>query len=110
MRPIPPKLREEMASDPFYTKCIFRNVECRGKIEWHHNLIFASRQVNEAFCILPLCKYHHDNLVRYKDYVDMVMLNRATDEELRQYSKAINYIEMRNTINRGYIIKHVICG
>ncbi len=96
MRPIPPQLREEMANDIFYKKCCLDNEFCSyGKIDWHHNLQYAGKQVNEKWCILPLCKYHHDTITYCKDNVDEIMLKRATYDELQQYSKAINYVGMK---------------
>ena len=102
MRPIPPLLRKEMSNDPYYIFCCILDAKCEGKIEWHHNLIYAGRQVNEKFCILPLCEFHHDNIARFKEVVDVLMLNRATDEELLRYSKAVNYIAMRERLNKKY--------
>lgn len=92
------KLRKEIDSDPFYRQCCItgRNDE---KIDIHHNLIFAGSQVNEKFCLLPLSKSVHDNIGKYKQKCDWIMLNRATDEELKKYSKAVNYIAMRNKLN-----------
>ena len=31
-----------------------------------------------------------------------IALNRATDEELKKYSKAIDYIRMREVLNKKY--------
>lgn len=61
MRPIPEKLKDEMASDPFYSRCCLLWIGgCSyGKIEWHHNEIYAGRQTNEKEAILPLCVAHH---------------------------------------------------
>lgn len=101
MRPIPPKLREEMSEDPYYKSCCLQGA-CIGRVEWHHNLIYAGRQVNEKFCILPLCEYHHRNIVKIKEVVDHRMLNRATDDELRKYSKAVDYIALRERLNKKY--------
>jgi len=101
MTPIPMKLREEMSHDPFMEKCCLADHNCIGRIEWHHALIFAHRQVQERFCILPACSgYHH----RYAERRDIktafkcVWLNRATNEELQRYSKAIDYIDLKKRL------------
>jgi len=101
LRKIPPKLVRELECDPFYEKCCItgRNDE---KIEWHHNLIYASRQVNEKFCILPLLQSIHREIVKYKEKCDWIMLNRATESELKQYSKAVDYVKMRERLNQIY--------
>jgi hypothetical protein len=75
---------------------------CEGKIELHHNLIFAGRQVNAKFCILPLCKRCHDNITLFKEKCDWIMLNRATPEEIILYSKACNYQHRLEILNQKY--------
>lgn len=104
MRAIPPKLRLEMERDPFYLKCCADNEDCKGRIEWHHNLIYAGRQVNEKWCILPLCVYHHsiEKESEFGSYLDWVMVNRATEDELKKYSKAANYLWVRAQLNKIY--------
>ena len=90
-----------MENDPYYKKCCITG-KSYGKIDWHHNLIYGGSQVNEKFCILPLAKEIHDDIVKYKEQCDWIMCNRATDEELKRYSKAINYIAMRERLNKKY--------
>lgn len=103
MRPIPKALRDEMAADKYYKTCCLSDENCEGKIEWHHNMTWQGRQLNEKFCILPLCEYHHDNISIFKEEVTFLMLNRTTDEELRKYSKAIDYIALRDRLNKKYV-------
>lgn len=102
MRPIPPKLRLKMSEDLFYKSCCLDTPSCGGKIDWHHNLIFAGRQVNEDWCILPLCNHCHTNIVRVKEKVDWIMLNRANDSDIQRYSKSINYSMMKAKLNKKY--------
>lgn len=90
-----------MEADPFYKQCCITGSKS-GKIDWHHNLIFAGRQVNEKFCILPLLKSIHDNIVVHKEECDWIMWNRATDEEIKRYSKAIDYFKERDRLNKKY--------
>lgn len=101
MRPIPPKLKTELASDPFYDKCCI----CKYiGVQWHHGLISAGRQQNEKFCILPLCVNCHEQ-ARNKDFkekIDWIMWNRATDEEITRYSKAINYAYEKERLNNKF--------
>ena len=93
MNNIPKKLKEEMATDPFYARCCITGALAKDtKVDWHHNLIFAGRQVQEKWCILPLAKHVHDYIVKYKEQCDWIMLNRADDDTLRRFSKAINLI------------------
>jgi hypothetical protein len=106
MRPIPLKLREDMSSDKFYSKCCIANfvIPCSGKIEFHHNLIFAGKQVNENFCILPICKAHHDieKHTIIKEKLNWIMWSRSSDEQIKEYSKAINYQEVFNRLEKFY--------
>ena len=101
MRKIPTKLREDMANDPFYERCCITGRKDE-KIDWHHNLIFAGRQINEKWCILPLITSVHERIIAYKEKCNWIMLNRGTDEQLKKYSKLINYIELRDKLNKKY--------
>ena len=93
MRKIPTQLREEMANDPFYKTCCLGG---SGKIEWHHNLIYAGRQVNEKWCILPLSQEMHRIADRkdIKAKLNRIMLSRATKEDLARYPK-VNWLQMK---------------
>src|SRR5574343_1267279 len=101
MRPIPQTLKNNMANDPYYQKCCITGRR-NEKIDWHHNLIFGGKQVNEKFCILPLAKSIHDNIVKYKEICDWIMLNRATDDDILKYSKAVDYKQVKERLNKKY--------
>lgn len=98
-KPIPKKMREELVEDPFMQKCCLSDFDlenqCDGRIEWHHNLIFASNRINEKFCILPVCHFHHVHESVWKQELNQVMVDRATYEELKPYSKAIDYVALK---------------
>lgn len=109
MTPIPQKLREELAQDLYYKKCA-RSEEgnCDGRITFEHAIIYAGRQVQEKWAIIPICTYHH-SVNEYQDSGDLnkekhvwIALNRATDEELQAISKAVNYLELRDRLNKQY--------
>lgn len=103
MRKIPAGLRAEMERDPFYKRCaVSGKPGTMVKIDWHHNLIFAGKQVNEKWCIIPLAKEIHDAIVQYKDQVDWIMLNRASEEDLRRYSKVTDLIRKRDQLNKRF--------
>jgi hypothetical protein len=93
--PIPIKIRNQLSSDPFMRVCCLLNGECEGRIEFHHNLIFAGKRINAAFCILPLCTWHHAKEKTFKRELDVIMVNRANKEELAPYCKVINYEKLR---------------
>lgn len=116
MNHIPKKLNNEMNTDPFYRRCCLQRFGgCGGiniygrRIERHHALIFAGRQVQALFCILPACPDHHSQASKpdIKEKFDWVLLNRATDEELIPLSKTTNYIRERERLNQKYgVWKH----
>lgn len=103
MTPIPTKLRKQMSEDPWYTRC------CRcgdpRRVEWHHTIIYASKQVQEAWAIVPACEDCHKKVnedKNVKDYFIHVSLNRAMDSELQRISKVINYFRLRKQLNQKY--------
>jgi hypothetical protein len=109
MRPIPDRLKQEMASDEYYSKCArCKDGHCSGRITWEHAIIHAGRQLNEKWAIIPLCEYHH-GVNQFQDGGDLkkekniwIALNRATDQQLIKYSKAIDYIWLRDKLNKTY--------
>jgi hypothetical protein len=112
MRKIPPKLLEEMLSDPYYSKCARKKEgNCKGRVTLEHALIFAGKQVNEKYAIVPICAYHHE-VDQYQDGGGMnkelhvaIALSRASDLELRMISKAIDYTHMRDVLCEKYCVK-----
>jgi len=90
---IPIKLRKELEQDPFYKTCCLTG-RTDGKIEKHHNLIFAGKQVQKKFAILPvhndLHQYHRKITSRVKELLNRIMVARMTEEELDYYSKAVD--------------------
>lgn len=94
MTKIPEQLREEMARDPYYQKCC-RSKEgtCQGRITWEHAWIYAGRQIQEKWAIIPLCEFHHA-VNMHQDGGDLnkhenqrISLLRATPEDLKKYPK-----------------------
>lgn len=92
MTHIPPKLLKEIKKNPFYRRCCLEGGDCSGRIEFHHNLIFKGKQVNEMFAILPLCQGHHEdaNYSEIREQLDWIMLHRMSIDEIVMYSKAVN--------------------
>jgi hypothetical protein len=105
MNNIPPKLRKEIERDLYYRYCCITGMPATMvKIEWHHNFIYAGRQVQEKWCILPVDKELHKKLKGDMDLrgrLDWIMLNRATEEELNKYKRA-GLFEKRERLNKKY--------
>lgn len=116
MRPIPRKLKDALANDPEYKTClrkkIFKDHECQadpltGKlIEWEHSLIFGGRQIQERFAIIPICWLVHRGGMLDKNKNICIALNRATDAELKKYSKAEDLILKRDYLNKKYGLEY----
>lgn len=107
MRKISLKVKEQLLQEP--QVCSRRSDgSCKGRITWEHALTYAGKQIDEVWAIIFLCEYHHavnnyqdnGNLTKKKNV--WIALNRATDEELKKYSKAINLIEQRERLNKIY--------
>lgn len=109
-KPIPKKLREDMAEDPYYERCCVTNEpKWRVKVEWHHNLSSYLNgnkgRVNEKWCILPLADWVHRMADRreIKELLDWIMLQRATDTELERWSIYPGELKIkRNHLNTKY--------
>jgi hypothetical protein len=101
MRKIPPKLRQELDADPYYHECCIMG-RTTEKIDWHHNFTWQGSQLNEAWCILPLSETVHNSITQYKDICDWIMLNRASEETLKKYSKAVDLIRKRDYLNKKF--------
>lgn len=108
MRKISTPVKAKILADRFYEKCARHGPECKGRVTWEHTLIYAGKQIDEAWAIIPLCAYHHA-VDEYQDRGDLqkeiniwIALNRATDDELRTYSKAVDYIKKKQELNKKY--------
>jgi len=81
-------MRAEMDADPFYHKCCITGD--RSKIEWHHVWIYAGKQINEKWAILPVSKYIHDLVDKnasVRRHLQKISLNRAEPADLAKYPK-----------------------
>jgi hypothetical protein len=94
MNNIPPKLRRLLEANPYYKMCARAgDGACAGRITWEHAIIYAGRQVQEVWAIIPLCKRHH-NIEEYqtsgsldKQINVFIALSRATPEDLKKYPR-----------------------
>lgn len=110
MRKISPKVKEQILKRP---QICARHKEgtCAGSNTWEHAIIHAGRQLDEAWAIIILCEYHHA-VNNYQDGGDLnkelnicYALNQATDDELRRVSKVVNYIKLKERLNKKYTIQ-----
>jgi len=87
VKPIPAKMRAELAADTFMKTCCLLSTDCKGKIQWHHNLIYAGKRVNEYGAILPVCKWHHEKESKFKKQLNRIMEFRMIREEKDRYPR-----------------------
>ena len=85
-----------MDEDPFYNRCCLTGYT-GTRIDWHHCFTYRSRQINEAWAIMPVWEQKHSpqgdkdsvhNCKETKDYVEYLSLKRATAEDFKKYPKA----------------------
>jgi len=111
VRKITEKLKQEILADRFYERCALSHLDfgsCAGRVTWEHAIIFAGKQLNEKWAIIPLCALHHG----VNEYLDVsavkkeisvwVAVNRATQSELLAVSKVINYVREKERLNTKY--------
>lgn len=100
-----------MLESPSYKVCMLRAYPghvCGGRITLEHAMIHAGRQVNEEWAIIACCArgqevdFYQDAHTMDKNLNKWVALNRATDDELRAMSKAIDLIRERDRLNGIY--------
>ena len=90
---IPDDMRAQLADDPFMERCAHEDIECEGRIEWHHAFTYAGKRVNELWSILPLCRYHHDKAAQIANFLQIIMHARmyqfdAIDDFKEKYPKS----------------------
>lgn len=81
---------------------------CDGRLTLEHAMIYASRQIDATWAIISVCAKGQE-VDEFQDAHTMdkslnrwVALNRATDEEIAEISKAVNYFRLRELLNRKY--------
>lgn len=117
MNNIPKKLAASLEADPFYHRCARRDAlldhECQGDpvrgaygrvVEWEHALIYANRQVQKRYAIVPLCWWAHRGPGQDKELAVWIAVNRATDEELLELSAkgGRDYFRYRGYLNARF--------
>lgn len=63
---------------------------CEGRIEWHHAWIYAGKQINEEWAIVPACHFHHSMVTKDKairQAFETASLIMATKADLEMYPR-----------------------
>lgn len=87
MHKIPTKLRKELSEDPEYKICARSGTGCEGRITFEHALLYAGKQVQEKWAILPLCWYHHLGAGLDKRWNINYALSQATEADRKKYPR-----------------------
>lgn len=93
MRKIPVKMREALAAEPRMKCCAVAFLgfgACDTKIDWDHVWTYASRQINQPWAILGVCRRHHrekEGSRLLKEAICRISLHLASDEDLAQYPR-----------------------
>ncbi len=97
MIPIPPKLRADMAKDPYYRRCarqdMFHDHECQERpldgqlIEWEHAFVIAGERLQERWNIIPICWWGHSGPGLNKDINKYIAVCRATLPDLIKHPR-----------------------
>jgi hypothetical protein len=107
MRAVSKRVKDILLCEP---DICCRQIEgnCKGRITWEHALIFAGRQIDEAFAILKVCAYHHE-VDQYQDGGSMnkrlhvyLAIKRATKKELDAISKATDYHKLLEQLTKEF--------
>lgn len=91
---IPTPLLKEILADKFYKVCVrSKEKSCKGRVTFEHAWIYAGKQIQEKWAIIPLCEYHHDVCswqdrgALEKDLNRYESLRRATEADFKKYPK-----------------------
>ncbi len=100
MRKIPEKLRKEIAEDPFMALCCITG---SGSVSWEHCWVYAGKQINEAWAIVPLRRDLNNSHPPkdIKERCQLISLERATKEDLAKYPKK-NWDQIYKFLSKKY--------
>lgn len=106
MNNIPTKLRKELSLDPNMHRCMRANdkdedgrKECMGRVTYEHCWMYAGRQIQEKFAIIPLCIHHHLGSGLNKKKNRWYSINKMSSEDEKKYPK-INWKRERIILNK----------
>lgn len=87
MRPIPKNIKKQLENDPFMRKCVYTGET--NDITWEHCWVYAGRQINEVWAIVPLARRLNTSHPpkEVKDYCRWISLMRAKPSDLAKYPK-----------------------
>lgn len=109
MRKLSTQSKYAIETDKFFKKCArHKEGNCEGRITIEHVLIYGGRQIDDSWTLLPICAFHHavdqfqDRGDLQKEVHEWIVLCRATDEQIRSISKAVNYQQKKKYLISKY--------
>lgn len=81
--------------------------ECSGRIQWHHVWTYAGRQIDEAWAIVGVCEYHHEQVNgngTVRQACQLASLELATPEDLAKYPR-MTWYHLKAILQRRFAIK-----
>lgn len=110
MTKIPQNVRKEIQNDLSYRVCALKGLHghiCGGRITMEHALIYAGRQIQKKWAIIPVCAagqevdHYQDAHTMNKELNVWIALNFASDIDLAEFPRA-NYSILRDRLNKKY--------
>lgn len=99
---IPEKLKQELLKNPYYRICARKGDDCDGRITFEHAFIYAGKQIQEEWAIIPLCWYHHLGKGLNKEINHYIALSRADLRDLRKRMPKKDWSQMFSYLNKKY--------
>lgn len=99
---IPKKLLNEILQDPYYKSCSRKGFDCDGRITLEHSFIYAGKQIQEKWSIIPLCWHHHLGKGLNKELNHYLALCRADLNDLKRRMPKRDWVQMFNYLDKKY--------
>lgn len=102
MRPIPLKLRKKLEADEWMKQCCYCGSQ---EVEFEHSWIYAGKQINEWWAIVPLCTNHHRGKYAnalIKRYGQWQSLMRGLKDAERDYPRT-NWRQIKKTLDKEFL-------
>lgn len=107
MRPISLKNRKIISESDYYKVCSRQDCNCDGRITIEHSFIYAGKQIDDLWSLIPLCWRHHLGDLLDKELNHYIALKRAIELEgsllpiIKKYPKK-NWVQMFKYLCQKY--------
>lgn len=90
MRPISKKVKAVLEKDPWMKKCCYCGTF--ENIEWNHAIQYAGKQLDEVYCLTPLCRNCHRGYSgtiksEIKEFCEFLAITRGLPNLIKKYPK-----------------------